>query len=220
MVGSCHNKEVNVMSSKGKLHIHIHACPMHTYTHAMPPVLAPTPALPCCRSAAVGGAWVVASTVISCACQTPSAPQHFQTSACWTPNSSCSYTQVPLMPTTIPALSSVPFLTPFFLTPFYLTPTGPNDPPLQRLQYQTLSAGEIEALLAGQRGVVMLQLWVGWDTTAGQPLYNCLVLHGLRRALGRKDISIFMSNAPGEAWLGVGGQGERLEGADMVCRFA
>ena len=41
---------------------------------------------------------------------------------------------------------------------------GPSDPPVKGLQYQTLCAGEIEALLAGQRGVVMVQLWVGWDT--------------------------------------------------------
>lgn len=75
--------------------------------------------------------------------------------------------------------------------------TGPDDPPIKGLQYQTLCAGEIEALLAGQRGVVMVQLWVGWDASAPQPVHNCLVLHGLRRALSRKDVSIFLSSAPG-----------------------
>lgn len=75
---------------------------------------------------------------------------------------------------------------------------GPNDPPVKGLQYQTLCAGEIEALLAGQRGVVMVQLWVGWDAAAPQPVYNCLVLEGLRRALARRDVSIFISKAAGE----------------------
>jgi hypothetical protein len=45
----------------------------------------------------------------------------------------------------------------------------------------------------------MVQLWVGWDVSATQPVYNCLALHGLRRALARKDVSIFMSSAPGNA---------------------
>jgi hypothetical protein len=83
------------------------------------------------------------------------------------------------------------------LLPFFNHP-GPSDPPVKGLQYQTLCAGEIEALLAGQRGVVMVQLWVGWDAAAPQPVHNCLVLHGLRRALARQDVSIFMSSAPGD----------------------
>lgn len=78
---------------------------------------------------------------------------------------------------------------------------GPADPPLQGLAYATLAAGELEALLCGARGVVMLQLAVGWDAGAPQPISNPLVLAGLRRALGNKGVSVFMSPAPGEAAL-------------------
>lgn len=78
------------------------------------------------------------------------------------------------------------------------------DPPLKGLQYQTLCAGEIECLLNRSRGVVMVQLSVGWDATAPQPVSNLLVLHSLERALGNKHIRINMSSAPGKAlrlWL-------------------
>lgn len=61
----------------------------------------------------------------------------------------------------------------------------------------------------------MVQLWVGWGdgaasasgaaASAKQPVCNPLVLHGLQRALSRRDISIFMSSAPGE--FGEGGEG-------------
>lgn len=89
--------------------------------------------------------------------------------------------------------------------PLTTTPTapplhtsGPNDPPLQGLTYQTLCAGEIEALLCRARGVVMVQLWAGWGPPAGaQPVHNCLVLHSLGRALQSQELSIFMSSAPG-----------------------
>jgi hypothetical protein len=76
---------------------------------------------------------------------------------------------------------------------------GPADPPLQGLQYQTLAAGEVECLLAKARGLVMVQLVVGWDAAATQPVYNPLLLHSLQRALQDPNISIFMSKAAGEA---------------------
>eukprot|EP00775_Hariotina_reticulata_P012434 gene12434-12571_t len=60
-----------------------------------------------------------------------------------------------------------------------------------------LCAGEIEALLCGARGVAMVQLVVGWDSSAPQPVANPLVLHSLKRALANRNISIFMSPAPG-----------------------
>lgn len=78
------------------------------------------------------------------------------------------------------------------------TRSTPSDLPLKGLQYQTLCAREMDSLLAGQRGVVMVQLWVGWDAAAPQPVHNCLVVHGLQRALARKDVSIFMSSAAGK----------------------
>ncbi|WIA16717.1 hypothetical protein OEZ85_013371 [Tetradesmus obliquus] len=75
--------------------------------------------------------------------------------------------------------------------------TGPSDPPLQGLQYQTLAAGEVESLLSRARGLVMVQLVVGWDAGVPQPVYNPLLLHSLGRALRDADVSIFMSKAAG-----------------------
>lgn len=38
------------------------------------------------------------------------------------------------------------------------------------------TAGELLALAAGQRGIVLVQLFNGWDPSKGQPLYNPLVI--------------------------------------------
>jgi hypothetical protein len=44
----------------------------------------------------------------------------------------------------------------------------------------------------------MVQLVVGWDAAAPQPVHNPLLLHSLQRALQDPNISIFMSKAAGE----------------------
>eukprot|EP00882_Tetradesmus_deserticola_P020241 GHRQ01021827.1.p2 GENE.GHRQ01021827.1~~GHRQ01021827.1.p2 ORF type:complete len:115 (-),score=37.63 GHRQ01021827.1:747-1091(-) len=76
-------------------------------------------------------------------------------------------------------------------------PAGPLDPPLQGLQYATLAAGEVECLLSRARGLAMVQLVVGWDAAAPQPVYNPLLLHSLQRALQDENVSIFISKAAG-----------------------
>lgn len=75
--------------------------------------------------------------------------------------------------------------------------TPPGAPPLAGAEYQTLCAGELEALLQGARGVAMVQLHVGWDAAAPQPLHNPLALAQLRRALADPEIVGFASAAPG-----------------------
>jgi hypothetical protein len=85
---------------------------------------------------------------------------------------------------------------------------GPGDAPLQGAEQQLLCAGELECLLQRQRGVVMVQLCAGWDTSgAAQPVDNPLVVYQLQQVLERPDLSIFMSQAPGgcrqAAWWGV-----------------
>jgi hypothetical protein len=47
----------------------------------------------------------------------------------------------------------------------------------------------------------MVQLVVGWDAAAPQPVHNPLLLHSLQRALHDPNISIFMSKAAGERVL-------------------
>jgi hypothetical protein len=56
----------------------------------------------------------------------------------------------------------------------------------------------VESLLSRARGLVMVQLAVGWDAAAPQPVHNPLLLHSLQRALQDPNISIFMSKAAGE----------------------
>jgi hypothetical protein len=56
----------------------------------------------------------------------------------------------------------------------------------------------VESLLSRARGLVMVQLVVGWDAAAPQPVHNPLLLHSLGRALQDPNISIFMSKAAGE----------------------
>jgi hypothetical protein len=43
----------------------------------------------------------------------------------------------------------------------------------------------------------MVQLVVGWGSSTPQPIANPLVMHSLKRALANRNISIFMSPAPG-----------------------
>ena len=54
----------------------------------------------------------------------------------------------------------------------------------------------------------MVQLHVGWDDKAPQPVTNPLVLECLGAVMGRKDVSIFLSKVPGV----LGGRGIWVEG--------
>ncbi|GBF88717.1 hypothetical protein Rsub_01616 [Raphidocelis subcapitata] len=75
--------------------------------------------------------------------------------------------------------------------------TAPGAPPLAGLASKTLCAGETAALLLGQRGVAMVQLHIGWDSSVPTPLHNPLALRGLRAALADAGVSAFVSRAPG-----------------------
>jgi len=60
---------------------------------------------------------------------------------------------------------------------------------------ETAQAGEIIALIQGERGVVVVQLWTMKDTDAGNSLHNPLTLRAIREALLDKDIDIKLSLA-------------------------
>jgi hypothetical protein len=53
---------------------------------------------------------------------------------------------------------------------FWCNGTPPGAPPMTPRQQATLNAGEILSTLAGHRGVVMTQLWAGWD---GDDVLEC-----------------------------------------------
>eukprot|EP00195_Chlamydomonas_chlamydogama_P007386 CAMPEP_0202904644 /NCGR_PEP_ID=MMETSP1392-20130828/30463_1 /ASSEMBLY_ACC=CAM_ASM_000868 /TAXON_ID=225041 /ORGANISM="Chlamydomonas chlamydogama, Strain SAG 11-48b" /LENGTH=321 /DNA_ID=CAMNT_0049592387 /DNA_START=167 /DNA_END=1135 /DNA_ORIENTATION=+ len=79
----------------------------------------------------------------------------------------------------------------------WCTGSGPSDSPPSGVQYQMQSAGELLALLTGQRGVAMVQLHVGWDSGAPQPVHNPLVIPLLRQAVTNPDLCVAMSSAQG-----------------------
>ncbi|KXZ53770.1 hypothetical protein GPECTOR_6g688 [Gonium pectorale] len=77
--------------------------------------------------------------------------------------------------------------------------TGPSDPQPSDEDRALYTAGELACLLEGQRGVVLLQLHVGWDDHDAIPPYGPykpLVLRLLREALARPDVVSFASLAP------------------------
>jgi len=79
--------------------------------------------------------------------------------------------------------------------------TGPSDPAPTGLAYQLLNAGELLALCAGHRGMVMVQLYVGWGGKGGapppQPVFNPYVATLAIQIAARKDTAVTMSQAPG-----------------------
>ncbi|KAF5838961.1 hypothetical protein DUNSADRAFT_1906 [Dunaliella salina] len=79
--------------------------------------------------------------------------------------------------------------------------TGPSDPAPTGLAYQLLNAGELCALCAGHRGMVMVQLHVGWGGPGGaeppQPIFNPYVATLAIQTAARKDTAVIMSPAPG-----------------------
>ncbi|KAG2494429.1 hypothetical protein HYH03_007481 [Edaphochlamys debaryana] len=85
--------------------------------------------------------------------------------------------------------------------------TGPGDPPLTDDDRASFTAAELACLLAGRRGVALLQLHVGWEEHDRAPPYGPyrpLVLRMLREALARPDLVSYASAVPA-APGGVGG---------------
>mmetsp|Transcript_14022 Transcript_14022/g.30350 ORF Transcript_14022/g.30350 Transcript_14022/m.30350 type:complete len:369 (-) Transcript_14022:363-1469(-) len=79
--------------------------------------------------------------------------------------------------------------------------TQPGAPEKTEVQAQTLTAGELLALEQGQRGVVIVQLWNGWDPSRGQPLTQPYVLQLLLRLISTPGIKYLTSTAPGGVGL-------------------
>jgi hypothetical protein len=75
--------------------------------------------------------------------------------------------------------------------------TGPHSPPPRGLAYQLLCAGEVESLLTRARGLVMVQLTVGWQQGLAPPVTNPLAAAALSRALSDPNVCVAMSPAPG-----------------------
>ena len=69
------------------------------------------------------------------------------------------------------------------------------------LENALLPAGELAALLAGRRGVALLQLFNGWDRSKGQPVYTPFALTLLERALAAPGVGVVPSVAPRGAGL-------------------
>eukprot|EP00882_Tetradesmus_deserticola_P023574 GHRQ01025667.1.p1 GENE.GHRQ01025667.1~~GHRQ01025667.1.p1 ORF type:complete len:187 (+),score=47.30 GHRQ01025667.1:244-804(+) len=63
------------------------------------------------------------------------------------------------------------------------------------------TAGELAAFLQGQRGIVLVQLFNGWDPSKGQPLYNPLALLMMEQALSAAGVAHVSSVAPGGVGL-------------------
>lgn len=79
--------------------------------------------------------------------------------------------------------------------------TQPGAPEKTPLQSCTLTAGELVSLLTGQRGVVIVQLWNGFEPARGQPLYDPFVVHLVEAALRHPGIRAVTSVAPGGVGL-------------------
>ncbi|KAG2498254.1 hypothetical protein HYH03_004004 [Edaphochlamys debaryana] len=77
-------------------------------------------------------------------------------------------------------------------------PGAPEKTPLQAL---TLTAGELVSLMQGKRGIVIVQLWNGFDPSRGQPLYEPWVAQLLEAALGTEGVRGVTSVAPGGVGL-------------------
>ncbi|GIL66546.1 hypothetical protein Vafri_20041 [Volvox africanus] len=77
--------------------------------------------------------------------------------------------------------------------------SGPSNGPVSEYARAIFTAGEVAALMEGRRGVVLLQLHVGWEEHEKVPPYGPykpLVLRLLREALERPDIMSYASSAP------------------------
>ncbi|EFJ41945.1 hypothetical protein VOLCADRAFT_119573 [Volvox carteri f. nagariensis] len=77
--------------------------------------------------------------------------------------------------------------------------SGPSDRGPAEDNLAVMTAGEVASLLEGRRGVVLLQLHIGWGAHEDVPPYGPykpLVLRLLREALERPDIVSYVSSAP------------------------
>ncbi|KAG2441568.1 hypothetical protein HXX76_003189 [Chlamydomonas incerta] len=79
--------------------------------------------------------------------------------------------------------------------------TRPGAPEKTALQAATLTAGELLALMQGKRGVVIVQLWNGFEPGRGQPLFEPYVVGLVERALATPGIRAVTSTAPGGVGL-------------------
>ncbi|PNW71289.1 hypothetical protein CHLRE_16g648000v5 [Chlamydomonas reinhardtii] len=79
--------------------------------------------------------------------------------------------------------------------------TRPGAPEKTPLQAATLTAGELVALMQGKRGVVIVQLWNGFEPARGQPLFEPYVVGLLERALATPGVRAVTSTAPGGVGL-------------------
>ncbi|KAF8064601.1 AOX4 [Scenedesmus sp. PABB004] len=84
---------------------------------------------------------------------------------------------------------------------FWRDGLAPGGPIKSELQQAVFTAGELGALLAGQRGVVLVQAFNGWDAAMGQPLYNPLAITMLERAAAAPGVGCVSSVAPGGVGL-------------------
>ena len=65
---------------------------------------------------------------------------------------------------------------------FWCDGTPPGAPPMTPRQQATLNAGEILSTLAGHRGVVMTQLWAGWNDDEARAVYSRTRTHARTHA--------------------------------------
>jgi len=78
---------------------------------------------------------------------------------------------------------------------------GGSDSPNRRsvitdpIERATQTAGEILALLNGERCVVMCQLWAGWTSMDAQPVEAPFVIQLLRRAIESGEVGVAMSES-------------------------
>jgi hypothetical protein len=66
------------------------------------------------------------------------------------------------------------------------------------IESETMTAGELICLLTGSRGISTVQVYNGWDSSKGQPLYQPWVLELVERCLAHPDLSAIISTAPSD----------------------
>ncbi|GIL74705.1 hypothetical protein Vretimale_2339 [Volvox reticuliferus] len=84
---------------------------------------------------------------------------------------------------------------------FWCDGTRPGAPEKTAMQSLTLTAGELVSLMQGKRGVVIVQLWNGFDRSRGQPVYDPWVVDLLEAALRTPGVRAVPSVAPGGVGL-------------------
>lgn len=77
----------------------------------------------------------------------------------------------------------------------------PGAPAKTELEQAVFTACELIAFLKGQRGLVLVQLFNGFDRAQGQPIYQPLALHMFEEALAAPGVACMSSIAPGNSGL-------------------